>query len=343
MAVERQSRWAARLLVSAVVGAAALLRADRADACSCGDPYANELLTGNGLIPVNAGILWWFVEPLGFDPTSLVTIERIEGETYVLVSASVERFQDERRDVYIVRPESGWAVGERYRISAGVDPSAGRPELRSRTVEIEITPALGVMPLEISTSAAEQRQVQLRDNRGSCSSDRDAAVVEVSAIGPEDMPVDLLYFTTYLDGVLWRPTSHLCSSIEPGSSWTGRSTDRLVAVCDGADGKPPSLPEGQHTVRMEARLPGTDLTFETPEQLVELRCDASEPGVPYGAAPARNPVSISGSAEGCAISAASARGSTPAFAVMSLLAALILGARRRLTSRHGVRPRSTST
>lgn len=32
-----------------------------ANACSCVDPWANELIVGDGVIPVNAGgVLWWY-------------------------------------------------------------------------------------------------------------------------------------------------------------------------------------------------------------------------------------------------------------------------------------------
>jgi len=226
VALERHVRRASRVLASSLIGAAALVEVAPANACSCAIPFENELRTGAGQIPANAGVPWWFAEQQSADPlASFVTIERIEDAARVPVSATIEPFED----VYVIRPVLGWAEGERYRISVDAGPGQGTPEQRFRTAEIEIVAALeATLPLDVSMSVAQQRQLQLLDVGGSCASNRDAAVVELSAGAPEGLPalpLDLLYFTTYVDGVPWRPSSSLCESIEPGTSWTGRSSD----------------------------------------------------------------------------------------------------------------------
>lgn len=342
MSLERRIRGLALWVGSGMIGAAALVQAAPAGACSCGIPFQNELRTGDGQVPANAGVPWWLAERQSAAPLeSLVTIERIEGGQQIPVPAAVERFED----IYVIRPASGWSAGERYRISVDTGLE-GAADQRLRTAEVEITPALeATKPLDMSMSIAQRRRLQLIDNGGSCSSERDAAVVELSAGAPEGMsafPLGILYFSTHVDGAPWRPSSSLCESIQPGTSWTGPHSDRLVAPCDGSTREGASLSEGQHTVQMLARLPGTDVTFQTIEQLIELRCDTSalDPGddedeaaipsetdTPYAAAPARNPVVIGEPAEGCSLSGAPARG--PAFGITSLLAALMLGWSRR--------------
>jgi hypothetical protein len=352
MAFERPLRGACRVLVSLLIGAPAWLEVAPAHACSCSDTFQNELRAGAGQIPANAGVPWWFTAlTTRATAESWVSVERIEGAARVPVSAAVEPFQG----IYVIRPREGWAAGERYRISVDVGPQPGGSDQRFRTAEVEITPALeATTPLALSTSAPERLQLSLVEVRGSCTATHDAAVVELSAGAPEGMqglPLGILHFTTYVDGVPWRPSSHVCADIEPGTSWTGRASDRLVASCDEFAPEGASLAEGEHTVRMVARLPGTGVTFETPEQLVELSCDTNAVGdaadevvgdaavgdeaeetVTSGdgqGATGRNPVVFSESARGCSFSAARARGSRSSLGVSLALAALGFGWSRR--------------
>jgi hypothetical protein len=346
MAFERPLRDACRVLISLLMGARAWLEVAPAHACSCSESFQNELRAGAGQIPANAGVPWWFPTLIRSAPESFVSVERIEGAARVPVSAAIEPFQG----IYVIRPREGWAAGERYSISVDVGPTLGRPDQRFRTAEVEITPALeATTALAISTSAPERRQLSLIDGGGACAATHDAAVVELSAGTPEGtqgLPLGILHFTTYVDGVPWRPSSTLCEDIEPGTSWTGRASDRLVASCDEFGPEGASLAEGEHTVRMVARLPGTGVTFETPEQLVELSCDTNAignvgdevvgdeaeetvtSGDGYGAT-GRNPVVLSESAGGCSFSAARARGSRSLLGVSLALAALGFGWSRR--------------
>lgn len=346
MAFERSLRGARRVLVSLLIGTAAWLEVAPARACSCSELFHNELRAGDGQIPANAGVPWWVTAPSRGAAESFVSVERIEGAARVPVSAAVEPFQG----IYVIRPLEGWAAGERYRIGVDVGPRLGDPDQQFRTVEVVITPALeAATPLALSTSPPERRQLALVDFSGACTAGHDAAVVELSAGAPEGMqglPLGILHFTTYVDGVPWRPSSALCRDIEPGTSWTGRASDRLVASCDGFGPEGASLAEGEHTVRMVALLPGTGVTFETPEQLVELSCDingvgnvgdeavgdeAEETvmsGDGYGAT-GRNPVALSESAGGCSFSAAPARGSRSSLGVSLALVALGFGWSRR--------------
>ncbi len=331
---------ARRAVASVLLGAAVLVDVARAGACSCAEPFENELRTGDGQIPANAGVPWWFpVVQTSAGLDSFVTIERIESDVRVRVPAVISRFER----VYVIRPEPGWSAGERYLISVDVGPYQGTPEQRFRTAEVEITPALeATMPLGLSLSAARREPVRIADGGGSCSFSPDATLVELSAEAPEGIagfPLGILYFATYVDGVAWEPSTSLCASIEPGTSWTGPHSDRLVAVCSGGGPTTESLAEGEHTVRMVARLPGTDVTFESAEQLVELHCDSTvqgavdpsgeTPAETFAPGPARNPVAITDSAQGCALSAASAHSTSAAFGFSLGFAALVLGWRRR--------------
>jgi len=94
---------------------------------------------------------------------------------------------------------------------------------------------------------------------------------------------------------------------------------------------------------MVARLPGTDVTFESAEQLIELRCDSAVQGAvdqsdvtpegTFAPGPARNPVAVTDSAQGCALSAAPARSTSAAFGFSLGFAALVLGWCRRRRGR----------
>jgi hypothetical protein len=297
-------------------------RAGVAEACSCSDPFANELRAGDGRIPVNAGgVPWWFpgeavrpdlaslsldeLDELSLDEDiyspreSLVTLERLNGDALEEVEAIVEPFAG----AHVIRPRVPWVVGERYRVGVDAGPATVSAEHRFRTVEIEVVEAFDdPAPPRLFTSEPWQAPIGLMDRSGSCSAEFEAVQVTLS-LGPEgdprSWPHGILFYETWVDGQLWAPSSSFCETVEPGASWVQRGGDRLVATCSGAmlpgllsegehDPWPAdpsvSLSEGEHRVVMRARLPGTALVVESEEVVVNLRC-RDEDGVGGGEAP----------------------------------------------------------
>jgi hypothetical protein len=145
-------------------------------------------------------------------------------------------------------------------------------------VEVEVGEAL-------STSVAPELVVDqptygdlLVEEDSGCATLEPSAYVDVyMGLGGVDARVsrDLFHFSTIVDDEPWRPESNACSPVEPGSSWLWRGGDRVAASCN--ESFRTLLAPGRHRVRMEARLPGTDIVYATDEVSVDLECP-QQPG-----------------------------------------------------------------
>ncbi|MGH7725649.1 MAG: hypothetical protein ACREOU_09490 [Candidatus Eiseniibacteriota bacterium] len=87
-------------------------------------------------------------------------------------------------------------------------------------------------------------------------------------------------YTVFVDDQgMWRPDKSLCSETPPGMSHTGWGKEVLFSFCANIPGDygPPVphaeslLPEGRHTVRMVAWLPGTSEQMKSTTSVV-LSC-----------------------------------------------------------------------
>lgn len=95
----------------------------------------------------------------------------------------------------------------------------------------------------------------------------------------------LLMYRTVVDGLPWRPKSAAPQVLPVGGSWRGRGVDEIYAHCEPLPAGTANygLTEGEHTVVMEATLPGTSLLLQSPPLQVTLRCPTG--GIDAGAAP----------------------------------------------------------
>jgi MYXO-CTERM domain-containing protein len=95
-----------------------------------------------------------------------------------------------------------------------------------------------------------------------------------------------------------------------------------VAACDRNAAAVEGLSEGSHTVRMEARLAGTDVVFSAPMAGVELRC---APATAAGAQTTDDTLP----ADGCSLSPAQPRSSQGPAGLGLLALALATATRKR--------------
>jgi hypothetical protein len=366
MARKRVGRCAKRALGVITFGVVTAAHVAPADACSCIQSAVHELQAGDGRIPANAGgIPWWFpggeqislveeprfrfdierdLEPL----QAMLQLEKWEGDAYQPVAARLETYGNSR---YLVRPEVPWSAGERYRVS--VDPSrapqaadvtAQPADATPQVVELEIVQALEgerLEPIELDVSALRQAQLGFVDPTGPCGRGEQAAYVDIEfpvPAGAPEWPALFLEYTTLVNGAVWSPRTAVCEEIEPGGSWLSRTGNRIAATCDAeaADGRS-SLVEGVFVVRMEARLPGSDVVVHSEEVEVELACTGTTSGSGVGeivAAPVPMPQAAQAPA-GCSVSPVSHQrrgfGGVTLGLGSLLLAAAVWRARRRAT------------
>jgi hypothetical protein len=336
------------LFCGLVAAFAGVTHARNVSACSCTLGAVNDLQTGLGQIPANAGgIVWWFAGgdgEFGFpralgsdvstspsDRNASVTLQRWDGSVLETVASRIEHLQQSRPDVYLIRPSVPWSAGERYQLTVDGGPQYGNAETRIRSEQLEIVLPLRAADPELEIGAVQRGKVPFLVTDGSCAAEREAAYADIQFGAPDgarDWPAELLLYETYVDGVAWSHSSHLCAQYPPGASWVSRTGNRLVAACAAPTGSG-ELAKGVHRVRMEARLPGSDALFRTPETSVELRCGA----------PASAPTDIEAvpaaelPAAGCALSAGAS--SEPAAGGLGLVAVALALLRRSRRERAG--------
>lgn len=261
-----------------------LARPTPAQACSCAWGRPNEFLLRGESLPENArGVPWWFRS----DSLSAasVTGELWDGVNYQPVPMEV--LQDQ--GFLLIAPLEAWHDGERYRIQVEVDwPNGKAPELLATEIDI-VSPLDPELDPVLLASESRQMEAQLVDYGGSCAANHAVAYSETEVTWPGaslGSPLNALFYRTYVDGVLWELSRGLCSVRRPGESWQGVATNRIVTSCRSLPYEFPdgetilfetnedvSVGEGRHTVVVEARLPGTEISFRR-EVAIELRCPA---------------------------------------------------------------------
>lgn len=184
---------------------------------------------------------------------------------------------------------------------------------------IELTPAV-MPPTELGVLVAGVRvrePVRVETTGGACSVEIDAVTLEVGIrLAPSAAPwADILQFRTLVDGAPWSASPSLVVELPVGASWQGRGRDRLYAACDSPPpGARAGLPEGRHTVVMQAQLPGSEQVWATDPIVVDLDCSVARPD---GLAPTDG---------GCRCPAAGGRG---ALGVLLAAGGLLAAAGRR--------------
>ena len=267
-------------------------------ACSCIQETGGFLYENGAEIPSNAvGVPWW--GPLGSrDQAGLdelarfITVLRLDREERVDFDlAFVVNEPGWCNNVVLIKPARGWnadryrfsydgaaALGAYYRDSSGpafqsIDIRVSDDSFQSR-----------LLPGLLAAAPLARGNITVEVDCGSCSAEIDAAYRDIRLRLPETLDRwenVLLYSTTIAGGTSWRPQGSACSPVPPGTSWTGRGTERLYVQCDrAAYACAPSvaLAPGRHEAQVRAWLPGTD-HHVTAETTVDLTCSADEAGV----------------------------------------------------------------
>jgi hypothetical protein len=263
-----------------------LLISGPSSACSCGSWGIEGFIGQPGVVPSNyKGLLW-----SGGSPDLDAFVVRDSSEE--LLKVNVEKFQPaplpaeggdtQRRgypprdynDLWLVRPENGFQVGERYQFSYHNKDrriADDRESLEIEVTELELLNPPAAMPLKVSNPWHDSVSISAGV---SCSEVSTAHGVEIRMELPKELEVfrDQFFYETIIDdSYVWRPTTSMCDVLTPGESQQGKGKDSVYRVC-GPGWEERNLDKGPHTVRMRALLPGTDFMIESRPFDLELNC-----------------------------------------------------------------------
>ena len=187
-------------------------------------------------------------------------------------------------------------------------------------------------------SEAHTGPIHVGSGTGSCVGKLEATTVDLDiALDPSAVPwAALLRYRTFVDDVVWDPAW----SVGFYDRYPG-ARDVIYAECPSADGTVDEdiydrgLSVGMHTVRIEAQLPGSELTWRSAEVAFSLPCDAPrsiaatpdafEPEGPTEVASATWDDATDAPASGCSLvgpGRGSRRGTSHAFWLSALLCAV---------------------
>jgi len=254
-------------------------------ACSC-DPADPGFLFPNGIeIPANIGGIPWFgiVEQrfgtIESPPKSAFSVEMLIGNEWQPVDFEYwKEFSprspsaNSRMDMLLVRPQDGFVPGTHYRFNF---ESTGRPirsfgsetDMRRQHIDLSVSQ-------DRLTSSSDSTILKISKQKfgfvriasgGSCSQEIESAYRLVKLFLPDGLQrwsESLLYFCWIDEHRAWRPSHYLCSTIPPGKSWMGIGQEVVFIACGSHLRMRFELARGEHTIRMEAVLPGTDISFE---------------------------------------------------------------------------------
>lgn len=137
----------------------------------------------------------------------------------------------------------------------------------------------------LSAAAPAVGPMTLATTSGSCFSEATVAQSSIELV--ESMAaaawLDVLHFETRVDGKPWHYVTSIGGLTPPGTSPAGRARDVVFAICDSKDpGVGEGLKAGDHTVTMQATLPGTTQVVASSELKVTLACEPGTQGAGAG-------------------------------------------------------------
>lgn len=149
---------------------------------------------------------------------------------------------------------------------------------------IQIGPA-APLPNSLGTLRMTQNTVdtlQVASRLGSCATQITANIVDVK-LDPstEAKPwMDALIFQTLVDDKPFVGTASLGEGPPFGASWLGRGQDRLYMDCNPQSAGVPGVQSGSRTIRLQARIPGTDTLLKSEPLTVAFKCPNREEPTP---------------------------------------------------------------
>ena len=232
----------------------------------------------NGLLPKDAtGVPWSGPEELLRSQIRFVRISD-EGRR---ISAPYRLL--EQNGIALIVPDRGFLVGQRYFVSIRERHPRERQKVRRQHPEIQFPPAeisslftvsgekLALHSAGVTISLPRREWLQFGASP-ECSRAVDAVVIDVSVSLPSDVEAfrSYLLYQTYVDGVPWMPTHHLCDERIIGRSWTLLpGTDMLFLECGGDQY---GLPPGRHTIQVRIMSPDGRLVVASAQEQFEIEC-----------------------------------------------------------------------
>jgi hypothetical protein len=241
-------------------------------ASACSGPFCSEgsFIPGKGTVPASLpGIAWRAKVGAQGNPSDVsgVTMARVtaSGEEAVAINVEV----DPSTNHYIVKPTEALEADADY-VLRGADYCVEAGQEGTPTEATLHTSAAAPLPTSLgslSVGAASIGELSATTVSGSCTSPITAAQATLSlALSADAAPFEeALILKTIVDGEPW---SH------------GKL---LYAQCaSDDDGTDPGLTEGEHSVWMEAKLPGTAGALSTEPIAVNLQCAPDVEPEPIG-------------------------------------------------------------
>lgn len=244
----------------------------RADACEPLPCQRSYVLPEAGSVPANAAGVVAFVNaqsgsaPLVAPKDSVVTAR---------TQKSPVGF-----DSFLIAPKGGFVAGSTRELEV-TSPCTFIPPAKI-SAKLKVT-AAAPAPTSLGTLILEpmkKGELKVGTSAGSCSISEDAAWVDVTVqLHASAEPwVDLLEYSTFVDGKLWYPSDSIGIAPPPGGSWVGHGRDRVYVLCPGKFGFPGTT-DGEHEIVMRARVnDGPELA--TPALKVRISCSDVAPTKP---------------------------------------------------------------
>jgi hypothetical protein len=264
-----------RSAVAMALGAGSLLifTPGRAAACSpnpCRRGYF--LPRDGGEIPANTTTLAWKMSGIwGDGGVQELRLTRLDDPSSEVPSWTLEEQAD---GSYWIKLAAELAPGGRYRLRADGDCS-------DMAAEFEVTEAADVPETlgELELTPVAAGSVEVGTVSGSCSIGVQAMHAELlHRLSAEAAPwADLLAYDTIVDGEPYRPRTRVLAEATPdlASIVFAECPDRYPPGEMRDDGAyDTDLPEGEHTVRVAARLPGAEAAIVSDAARVTLECSA---------------------------------------------------------------------
>ena len=214
-----------------------------------------------------------------------VSVEiRAKDGSYDQVPAVVEAV-DGFPGVFVIGPRDGFRPGATYRFTDRGERLGKAPE--RVTVTVDDAPLEAATPLSLRIWPLYSEIIPVAVTDGTCDAPVFVAQVLTEVVLPEPFQEwrDQLLYRTFVDGKVWRPKSHLCHHIPPGRSWRETTAeDLLFSECSDPtgqarkyrfyqeSGRHRGLDPTDHTVRVQAFLPGTDVVLESEAVSADLSC-----------------------------------------------------------------------
>lgn len=183
-----------------------------------------------------------------------------------------ERLMGKHGEMLLLIPRDGFRPNAKYRITYRSPWARGTCEII--VGEEKLTTSDNT--LVIISDSVRVAEVEVADRAGSCSVVVTAAQTNLTAAWTDTStayPRAVMFFWEIEGLGRWQPSHSICRRPRLGSSWTGRNSTRIFAICgDKYRERTDALVPGLYEVRVIGILPGTSERWESTE-FVEIRCD----------------------------------------------------------------------